>query len=77
MTNRELDQRIGEILQDVRHLCTDLQQGEPTVERAIALGALSACSTILDSLLPEDIDQLELVALGLIEVVPPKGGEVS
>jgi len=50
MNNAELDVRIAKCGREVQKLCDDLSIADPTIEQAVALGALSACAAILSML---------------------------
>lgn len=50
MTNEELDERLRACALPVAQLVRDLQAEPPSVERAVALGALLVCASTLDML---------------------------
>ena len=76
MNNVELDHRIQACAAMVRSVIVDLQDAQPTVEQAVAMGALLACLSTLDVLTASDGESNmsevlnDLVGRGLLEVVP-------
>lgn len=70
LSDRDLDARIRTIEDMTRVLIADLEREDPTVERAIVLGALlslAALINMLTSITREEMQQLPLFIIKIVE----------